>query len=76
MKYLVLLLVIVAVLWLVRSRPRAVRPDRAPASEGSAPQAMIECVHCGVHLPRAEAVAGLQGHYCSDAHRLAHGDSR
>ena len=76
MKYLVLLLVIVAVLWLARSRPRVARPDRAAKSDRAAPQAMIECAHCGVHLPRAEAVAGLQGHYCSDAHRLAHGDSR
>ncbi|WP_353090473.1 PP0621 family protein [Methylibium sp.] len=76
MKYLVLLLVIVAVLWLARSRPRAARPDPAAGPDRNAPQAMIECAHCGVHLPRAEAVTGLQGLYCSDAHRLAHGDSR
>ena len=76
MKYLVLLLVIVAVLWLARSRPRAARPDRAAKPDRGAPQSMTECTHCGVHLPRAEAVTGLHGLYCSDAHRLAHGDSR
>ncbi|WP_428420225.1 PP0621 family protein [Methylibium sp.] len=76
MKYLVLLLVIVAVLWLARSRPRAARPPHPADQGGSKPQAMIECAHCGVHLPRAEAVAGTQGLYCSEAHRLAHGDSR
>lgn len=76
MKYLVLLLVIVVVLWLFRSRPRAARPTRPADQGGKAPQAMIECAHCGVHLPRAEAVAGAQGLYCSEAHRLAHGEPR
>ena len=71
MKYLVLLLVIVGVLWLVRTRSGAA--PKAPRRPG-APQAMIACAHCGVHLPRSEAVAGADGVYCSEAHRLARGD--
>lgn len=35
------------------------------------PQAMVACAHCGVHLPRAEAVADGAGRlYCGDEHRL------
>ncbi len=33
---------------------------------------MVACSHCGLHLPRADAVADAQGRlFCEDAHRLA-----
>jgi len=35
---------------------------------------MVSCAHCGIHLPRDEAVAGTRGLYCSSAHRSAEGD--
>lgn len=73
MKYLVLLLVIVLVLWLARTRPRAGRPAPPPPADRT-PQAMVACAHCGIHLPRSEAVSGPRGLYCSDAHRLEGGD--
>ena len=35
-------------------------------------QTMVGCTHCGLHLPRSEAVADAQGRlYCGDVHRLA-----
>ncbi len=38
------------------------------------PVAMINCRHCGVHLPVSEAVEGQFGVYCGKAHRqLAEG---
>lgn len=40
----------------------------------TAPDAMVRCRHCGVHLPAADAVRGGLGPYCSDEHRrLAEG---
>lgn len=73
MKYLLLLLVIVVALWWIGGRAR--RIDQPPrAARRGAPQALEACAHCGVHLPRAEMVAGARGLYCSEAHRLAHGD--
>ena len=72
MKYLLLLLVIVVALWWIGGRGRRVPSGRA--SRRGEPQAIEACAHCGVHLPRAEMVAGAQGRYCSEAHRLAHGD--
>ena len=79
MKYLILLLVIAVVGWLTVGRRRrppdggkpAPKPS-APKPAKSTPQAMLACVHCGVHLPQAEAVQDAAGRpFCSEAHRLA-----
>jgi uncharacterized protein len=71
MKYLILALVIVIVGWfLLRARPRPGADVRKPAG-GPQPQEIVACQHCGVHLPRAEAVADRSGVFCSEAHRLA-----
>ena len=32
---------------------------------------MLACAHCGVHLPRDEALPGRGGVFCGDAHRAA-----
>ncbi len=82
MKYLILLLVIAVVAWLTIGRRR--RPSEgskpgpkpaAPAAEKPAPpapQAMLACVHCGIHLPQSDAVQDAAGRpFCSEAHRLA-----
>jgi uncharacterized protein len=80
MKYLLLIAVVVGVLWLVRGRssrvnpPASKPPQPAQAAKAVSPQAMVACAHCGLHLPRSEAVAGAQELYCSDAHRRARGD--
>jgi uncharacterized protein len=73
MKYLLVLLVVVLVLWAMRSVRRVdAKPSaRAARPPGAQPEEMVSCLHCGVHLPRRDAVTGPQGLYCSDAHRLA-----
>lgn len=76
MKYLVLLLVVVGVLWFARSRAAGKPARRGPPGKPPPVQPMVSCAHCGVHLPRDDAVDGANGLYCSEAHRLAHGDRR
>ena len=82
MKYLIILLVIVVVGWLTIGRRRKPsersKPEPEPAapkaekSAQPAPQAMLACVHCGVHLPQSDAVQDAAGRpFCSEAHRLA-----
>lgn len=70
-RYLILALVLVLVVWwlLGRTRRGAAR-DRA-ASHGQAPVSFAVCAHCGVHLPTDEAVLDGQRAYCSESHRLA-----
>lgn len=71
MKYLLLLLLALVVIWAVKKN-RAARP---PASTGTAqaakPTEMVTCARCGIHLPHEEAVTGEQGIYCSTEHRAA-----
>lgn len=73
LKVLVLLLVVgvAAWFWLARSRLGGTGSAR-PGGRGrdvAAPQAMVSCAHCGLHLPAADAVADGTLHYCSAAHR-------
>jgi uncharacterized protein len=74
MKYLLVLGVVLLILWLARARRRGgSKPARPAAATGKpAPEEMVRCSHCGVHLPRREALVGVaSGLYCSEAHRLA-----
>lgn len=72
-KILIVSLAIALLLWLLfggRSR------GRGPAARrrGKPPQRnepMVACAHCGVHLPKSEALAARGLHYCSAAHRDA-----
>jgi uncharacterized protein len=69
LRYLILALVVVIVVWwlLGRSRKRSVS-DRASADK---PVSFAVCAHCGVHLPMNEALLDGQRAYCSESHRLA-----
>lgn len=80
MKFLILIAVILAVLWLARSLRKPLQPPEAPKpSPPPPPQAgdklgreeMVACAQCGVHLPSSEALPGRGGMFCSEAHRGA-----
>ncbi|AMO22927.1 hypothetical protein UC35_08535 [Ramlibacter tataouinensis] len=78
MKFLLLLAVVLVVIWFLRGGAR--RPDEAGREQAarraappapSAPQDMVECPVCHVHLPRADALPGPGGQlYCCAEHRL------
>ncbi len=78
MKYLVLLAVLAVVLGVWRSRQAKsesgsgsespVRPA-PPSPTPSLPQEMVACAHCGLHLPRSEALAEAGHFYCSREHQ-------
>jgi uncharacterized protein len=70
MKFLVLIAVIVAVLWVTRAlRKPHVPPAPRKPDEAGVPEEMVSCQQCGVHLPRSEALPGRGGVFCSEAHR-------
>lgn len=70
MKYLLLfalLALVVLVLGFKRARPR--EPEARKREAPAAPQAMLSCAECGMHLPADEALPGKGGVFCSAAHR-------
>jgi uncharacterized protein len=73
MKFLFWLIVILFVWWAYK-RARAGARTADPQQTTPPPQDMVTCRHCGIHLPRDEAVAGTRGQYCCAEHRNAAGD--
>ncbi|WP_159913345.1 PP0621 family protein [Pantoea sp. 18069] len=78
MKYLLVLLVIVIAVGVWRKRRRvehlkAQRPAPRRENRLQPPQDMVACAHCGLHLPRSDAlVLGASPrpeYYCSAEHR-------
>ena len=71
MKFLLVALVVVIGLWLLLGRGRR-GGGSARGRDKAAPAVMVSCVHCGVHVPQADALADAAGRfYCTEAHRLA-----
>lgn len=69
MKYLLVLLVVGVGLWMLVKRWRGPAEPPAARPRAGVPQAMVECAHCGLHLPAADAVLEGVHVYCSDGHR-------
>ncbi len=69
MKYLLLFLLALVVWWSWKKR----RPADTGRMErnAAAPERMVRCAHCGVHLPESDAVVDGQHHFCNEAHRRA-----
>jgi uncharacterized protein len=78
MKFLLVLAVVVGMFWWLSgrsARERAVRREATQPAKARAkgPQTleMVACAHCGVHLPRDDALTDGALAYCGAAHRLA-----
>ena len=65
-KLLLLILVVLAAWWLVRVIRRS---NAAKAAPEPAPEQMVTCNHCGLHLPQGEAIAEGEKFFCCDEHR-------
>lgn len=69
MKFIVVLIVVLAVVWLARKGSRRVAGSGRDKTPLPSPEDMVACSQCGLHLPRSEALPGRGGTFCSDAHR-------
>lgn len=76
MKLLLWLVVLLVVaMWLLHSKKTTVKRNKAAAAGHRAanPRELVQCAHCGVHLPASEAVSSTSGTvFCSQEHRLEH----
>jgi uncharacterized protein len=81
-KFIVLLVVVFLIVWLVRGgRPGRSTPTTPPPpspanadkpdSTAAMPDTIVACAHCGLHLPKADALPGRGGVFCGEAHRAA-----
>jgi uncharacterized protein len=74
MKYLLIFFIVMVLVFQWRSsRTDAklnakVKPNVPNNSASSAPQSMVACAQCGLHVPTTDAVQGRDGAYCSAAH--------
>jgi uncharacterized protein len=41
----------------------------APRPRVEAPQAMVQCARCGLHLPQSDALPAGDRYFCSEEHR-------
>lgn len=68
MKFLILLLIVVGVIYLFRQRSRNLSHQHHTHTKKQTTIAMVQCEHCGIHLPENEAIM-RQGHvWCCPEH--------
>lgn len=73
MKFVLFVLAVLLLVWLLRGARRAGEPPGPKSGpEDARAQPMVACQHCGVHLPRHEALPGRGGVFCGEAHRAAY----
>ena len=69
MKYLLLIAFVAVTWWVLKKRPE--RQARHPTQRAPAPEMMVVCAHCGVHIPQSDSVVENNVFFCSEAHRQA-----
>lgn len=72
MKYLVLILIVLAGIWWIRQQRQPHRDNTQTKSSTPQPVVMVPCLHCGSHVPESDAIRGKVGVYCSEPHRQSH----
>ena len=70
MKFILFLIAVFVLLWLLRNALGRRGGGAAPPA-AQAPQPIVACRYCGLHLPRDEALPGRGGVFCGEAHRTA-----
>ena len=72
MKFVLVVLAVIVLLWLLRGTLSRARPTAAKRPAAGRPLPMLACAQCGMHLPANEALPGRGGVFCGEAHRAAY----
>lgn len=70
------LILIAIAIWLIitvlkRYRKGIDQPDRGATKHQGNSEAMVQCAHCGIHLPESESIESHGQYFCSQAHIYA-----
>ena len=68
MKFLLLFVIGFGVGAVIRAYQRSLDKPQAPA-RGQTVEDMVKCAHCGVNLPRSEAIYSGGEFYCTAEHK-------
>ena len=69
MRFILIVAVVLGIVWLWRSGRRVDHKKDPPRSKAtSAPQDMLSCTYCSVHIPSNDAIQGQKGVYCCAEH--------
>ena len=69
MKFLMVILLLLAVIWLWRTKRPGLPTSKKMTPTAPNPLTMVACAHCSVHVSAGETVPGKKGLYCSEEHR-------
>ena len=69
-KLIFLVLAVALVWWVLKSYRKSIMRGEPPPAP--APEDMVRCAHCGVHLPRSEGRASGEKFFCSEEHLRLH----
>jgi len=68
-KILLLALAIWLIITVLKRYGRSVEPPQKPESAaGNAAESMVQCAHCGVHLPKSDSLLIEGQYFCCEAH--------
>ncbi|PKO90985.1 MAG: hypothetical protein CVU15_11270 [Betaproteobacteria bacterium HGW-Betaproteobacteria-1] len=67
------LIILAIAIWLVitilkRYRKSLDQSDASAENTGRDSESMVQCAHCGIHLPQSESVLSDGQYFCSQAH--------
>jgi len=62
------LLLLALAIWLLLLRQYRRSVDEAPGAQPEAPEDMVCCAFCGVHLPKSESIFKQGAYYCCEEH--------
>lgn len=69
MKFVLFVIALLVLLWLLKSAFARREPPPSRGDSSAGPKPMVVCAHCGVHMPRDEALPGRGGVFCGELHR-------
>jgi uncharacterized protein len=69
LKAILLLLALLLAYWVFIRDKLVARRDHASKPDAPHVEKMVACAHCGIHVPKGDAIAGDGRHYCCDEHR-------